>query len=422
VGVGVYFGVARSVRAATPVPTLITLATFPGSNQGGTNPQAGLTMDGAGNLYGTTYSGGSGGGGTVFELSGSRHQTLTTLASFNGSGGSEAGGPTAFLTLDSVGDIFGTTSGANQPGTVFELPGPNHQTLSTLLTFLPPQTGTVPYANVILDSSGNLYGATYDGGTSSQGTVFKLSGPNYQNYSTLVNFNGSHGANPEAGLTLEPNGNLLGTTVYTGSAGLGAGTAFELSGSNHQTLTTLAQFSGGSVNAGYPNSPLIIDANGNFFGTSGVREGNDGNPTGSAVFELSGPSHQTVTTLIYGKTSIGTTTLSQFQGVIMDSAGDLFGTATLGGAFGYGGVFELSGPGYQTMTTLISFNGNNGEYPNGELIADSAGNLYGTTQSGSRGGTAFEITFAVPEPASFGLVGLGAATLLARRRRALSLR
>jgi uncharacterized repeat protein (TIGR03803 family) len=226
---------------------------------------------------------------------------------------------------------------------------------------------------------------------------------------TLVNFNNVNGLNPQAGLIADSSGNLYGTTTEGGT--VGDGTVFELSGANHLTLTTLANFSGG--NGSLPECILHADPAGNLYGTT-LYGGTNNDGT---VFELSGTNHQTLTTLANFNGANGQ---KPFGGLVSDAAGNLYGTTDLGGADGDGTIFELSGANYQTLTTLVTFNGANGSNPQAGLMIDSAGNLYGTTNAGGNNndGTVFELT--LPEPTSLSLLFLAVPTLTARRRNRLS--
>ena len=157
---------------------------------------------------------------------------------------------------------------------------------------------------------------------------------------------------------------------------------------------------------------MVVDAAGNLYGTTyGGGNSNDG-----TIFEL-------------GAGSSTITTLASFDGcngsnpracLLADAAGNLYGTTTNGGSDDLGTVFELAN-GSSTITTLVSFNGTNGALPIGGLIADASGNLYGTTTAGGSTlfGTIFELTntgFVVPEPSTLTLLILTAATASARRR------
>jgi len=198
------------------------LASFNGAT--GSGPRAGLIMDAQGNLYGTTDGGGANGHGTVFELA-AGSGTITTLASFNGANGAY---PEAGLIMDAQGNLYGTTSNGgafDDNGTVFELAA-GSGTITTLASFN-GANGHTPRAGLIMDAQGNLYGTTAMApGAPGRGTVFELAAGS-GTITTLASFNGANGVNPEAGLILDAQGNLYGTTYFGGA--FGQGTVFELS-------------------------------------------------------------------------------------------------------------------------------------------------------------------------------------------------
>ncbi len=263
-------------------------------------------------------------------------------------------------------------------------------TLTTLLSFNGAD-GADPYAGLIADAAGDLFGTTIAGGTYGYGAVFELVNQGGGIYTpvTLLSFNSTNGANPLAGLIADAAGDLFGTTIYGGPSGVG--TVFELvnQGGGAYTPVTLLSFTGGADGA-YPQAGLIADAAGDLFGTT-----QQGGPSGAGtVFELvnhGGGAYTPVTLLSFngsnGNDPVGT--------LIADAAGDLFGTTANGGADNYGSVFELvnHGGGAYTPVTLLSFNGSNGNDPVGTLIADAAGDLFGTTNTGGADnyGSVFEL-------------------------------
>ncbi|MGB8886055.1 MAG: choice-of-anchor tandem repeat GloVer-containing protein [Candidatus Korobacteraceae bacterium] len=202
----------------------------------GNYPQAGLILDGAGNLYGTTESGGIHGYGTVFELSPHGGSwTETVLRSFNDNG-ADAYEPEAGLTLDGTGNLYGTTpyGGIHDEGAVFELtPNGSGGWIETVLHSFNENgvDGSYPYAGLIFDAAGNLYGTTSSGGIHYYGAVFELS-PHGGSWTETVlhsfNYNGVDGADPYAGLILDHSGNLYGTTSYGGSGTVDVGAVFEI--------------------------------------------------------------------------------------------------------------------------------------------------------------------------------------------------
>lgn len=395
--------VIAGASIANATPALTTIATFNGTN--GSSPDCGLIADSQGNLYGTTYQGGLYGSGTVFELpvGGS---SVTTCATFSYSNGSN---PEAGLVADGAGNLYGTTysGGQNGVGTVFRIPSGGGSP-STLTSFN-SATGNLPNSTLVFDASGNLYGTASGGGQYSDGTVFMLPA-NGGSMTNPVSFNGSNGAQPEAGLLIDEGGNLYGTTMRGGSNNVG--TVFEVKAGSG-TITTLAAFS--SSNGAAPSGRLIADSAGNFCGTTS--EGGANND--GTVFELPAGSSSIITLATFN----GANGARPLGGLIADAAGNLFGTTFNGGANGDGTVFEVPAGG-GPIITLATFDLANGSLPNGDLIADADGNLYGTTSAGGTAdsGTIFELTdtgfvTTEPEPASFSLLGIAGFALLRRRTR-----
>jgi uncharacterized repeat protein (TIGR03803 family) len=259
-----------------------TIYSFTGISDG-CNPQPPLVFDAVGNLYGTTYGGGNpscpaGSCGTVFELSpnvdGSWSET--TLYKFSGPDG---GNPVANVTFDSAGNLWGTTlyGGSNNVGTVFRLtPSVNGWTETVLHSFGHGYDGANPYAGVILDLAGNVYGTTYAGGRNNLGTVFELRAPSWTE-GILHNFGSisSDGNFPDAPLTLDVYGNLWGTTLQ-GGRGNSSGTVFWLTLSNGYWVEHKILFGGGNNAGRYPSGAVVLDASGNAYGTTQTGQYNEG--------------------------------------------------------------------------------------------------------------------------------------------------
>ena len=377
-------------------PVLTTLANFNGAS--GQFPNAGLSADAAGDLFGMTATGGAYGYGAVFELVNNRGggYTPVTLLSFSntpGVAGSDSG-----VIADAAGNLFGTipSGGAAGDGAVFELVnhGGGAYTPVTLLSFN-GANGALPSAGLIADAAGNLFGTTAAGGANGDGAVFEIAkaGAGYASTpTTLFSFDGASGAGPASGLIADAAGNLFGVTPSGGANGYG--TVFELvrDGGGVYTPVTLLSFNGAD---GRFASSLITDAAGNLFGTT-----SSGGAYGyGTVFELvnNGGGYTPVTLLSFN----GADGANPGGGLIADAAGDLFGTTGEGGAYSAPGqprgtVFELvnNRGGSYTPVTLLSFNGADGAGPVGSLIADAAGDLFGATAGGGAAGdgTAFEIT------------------------------
>lgn len=367
------------VAVSCNVRTETVLYTFAGSALGGTDgiePEGELIVDGAGNFYGTTQSGGDGAGadanngyGTVYEVSAGG--TETVLYSFLG--GLEGLRPLAGLVRDGGGNLYGTTNGGGTTGegTVFKIGANGTETILHAFSGY-VSDGASPAAGLVMDSAGNLYGTTPVTGEYGSGTVFEVSAAGTE--SLLHSFGqGTDGQEPEADLLRDSAGNLYGTTDGGGVSG--GGTVFEISAAGAETV--LHSF-GAGTDGKNPVARLIMDGAGNLYGTTNIG-GVSGNGT---VFEISAAGTETVLYSFAGADGAGPGAL------VMDSAGNLYGTTAGGGAYGEGTVFELSATG--TETILYSFGSEDagqdpsaGE-PNATLLMDGAGNLYGTTP---RGGT-----------------------------------
>lgn len=352
---------------------LKTLATFDGDN--GANPQAGLIADNSGNVYGTTTGGGFAGAGTAFEVvtgSGSP----TTLAAFDGLDGND---PASSLVADSSGDLFGTTAsidGFSDDGTVYEIAA-GSGAVTSLVTF-DDDDGSTPSGGLAIDGSGDVFGAA-SGGANNDGTVFEVVAGS-GTITDLASFDGSNGENPQGNLLMDGSGDLFGTTQGGGSDG--GGTVYEVvAGSGN--VTTLANFDGTDGSA--PTAGVIMDSAGDVFGTTSSG-GANGDGT---VFEVVAGSGTVTTLATFNKTNGA----APEAGLIEDSSGNLFGTTKSGGTSDDGTVFEVAA-GSGTVSDLVSFDGSDGQQPLGAVIADSSGDLYGTTSNGggsNNDGTVFEL-------------------------------
>jgi uncharacterized repeat protein (TIGR03803 family) len=382
------------------------LHSFQGAD--GRQPSGGLIADASGTLYGTTYLGGDPcdilgyGCGTVFRLNLSG---LTVLHRFTG--GNDAEYPIAPLTIDAAGNLYGTTEGDYQFSTAFQLaPMPDGGVKETVIHTFADADGQVPQGTLSLDMLGNPYGTTELGGSHSVGSVFELarSLSGAWTEKVIYSFTGEPGGNnpraggaePTGGLLFDTAGNIFGTAFAGGNPtcqGQTCGTVFELTPtSGGWTETTLYAFKGGS-DGGYPNGGLVSDSEGNLFGTSG------GGAYGyGTVFELTPGLNGWTETVIYAFRGQGDG-VRPLAGLIFDGSGNLYGTTSAGGtgqcADGCGTVFELVRASGWTEQVLYKFKGSqgDGQVPFASLIFDAAGNLYGTTGQGGAGagGTVFEL-------------------------------
>jgi uncharacterized repeat protein (TIGR03803 family) len=285
-------------------------------------PTAGLTMDKAGNLYGTTFFfGPQGCCGAVFKLDPSGN--FVVLHHFSGQPDGDSPGST--LVMDKRGNFYGTTQygGSSNLGTIFKLDSSGHETLLHSFT---GSDGQWPFiSDLVMDKEGNLYGATFAGGSAGQGTVFKLDSAG--NESVLHSFAWPDSAYPD-GLVMDKEGNLYGTTFAGGSADVG--TVFKLDTAGNETV--LHTFSN-TPDGAQPRGALAMDKMGNLFGTT-YQGGSFGHGT---VFEVDTSSKETIVHN-FGDTPDGE---FPFAGLIIDKKGSVYGTTQFGGDFGYGTVFEL---------------------------------------------------------------------------------
>jgi uncharacterized repeat protein (TIGR03803 family) len=299
----------------------------------GATPTGGLIFDGGGNLYGTAPYGGSHDGGSVFELTlGHAGWTESVLYDF-GSHSNDAYAPYAGLTADKIGDLYGTGH------SVFELlHSSSGWSEKVIHRFTRRHDGDGPIAAVTLDAVGDIYGTTEAGGTNSFGTVYRVR--------------------------------------HTSS------------GWEEQVLHSFPAFQGDGRTPGV--GALIVDASGSLYGTTA-----GGGCCGGVVFKLvPGTDGRWKETILY-EFQGGATGFEPGSGVVMDQAGNLYGTTISGGTC-CGVIYELSpvAMGKWKYKVLHSFTGNDGAQPDANLILDKKGNLYGTTATGgaSGGGVAFELT------------------------------
>ena len=286
-------------------------------------PEAELTMDKAGNLYGTTmFFGGESGFGTVFKVDATGEFVL--LHQFTGP--PDGASPSSRLLIDNKGNLYGTTvqGGSADRGTVFKVDAFGN--LTVLHSFNGADGQWPIRSDLIMDNHGNLYGTTWGGGTSNQGTVFELDKSG--RLTVLHSFTGSDGASPMGGVVMDKHGNLYGTTSQGGPSG--AGLVFKLDTAGDETV--LHAFSG-SPDGAYPMGTLAIDNKSNLYGTTL----NGGSSGGGTVFEVEASGNET---LLYTFTGMPDG-FSPFGGLIVDKRGTLYGTTQHGGDHDFGTVFKL---------------------------------------------------------------------------------
>lgn len=366
------------------------LYSFPGRGYGA-SPMSGVILDPLGNLYGTTNTGGDltcargngGGCGTIFKLSPTGVRTVL----YNFRGGASGAFPYSSLVRDAAGNLYGTAdlgdTNCNPPygcGVVFNLD--TNGTYTLLHSFIGQPNDGEYAGELTLDSAGNLYGTTTQGGAHNFGTVFTLDPTGSEK--VLYSFSSSpDGATAGEGLLRTPTGELYGTTSYGGT--IGGGTIFKLDPDGNETV--MYNF-GSTVDGDLPGT-LIRDSSGNLYGT---------NETGGifwfgTVFKLDPAGNESV---LYSFRANGDGAYP--RGVVRDEAGNLYGTTYGGSATApCGTIFKLDPAG--KFTVLHTFAGTgigvgDGCYPFDPMVKDAAGNLYGTTHIGGTFnlGTVFKLT------------------------------
>jgi len=310
------------------------LHSFAGGADGAT-PNGSVVADARNALYGTTTAGGASGMGTVFRVRGT---TETVLYSF--AGGADGADPQAGLVMDAAGNLYGTTAGGGPAGngTVFELSPPTERhgqwSETVLYSFGTGSDGATPVAGVTLDASGNLYGTTSAGGDSGYGTVFQLTPGTGWTETILHNFeNADDGATPYAGLIADAAGNLYGAATDGGANG--GGTVFELTPSGGSwTFSVLAGIPGWGISGTFRN--LMFDASGNIYGTTHC----DGANSAGTIYELTPSNGSWTYNLLYTFTG-GSDGLYSISNLVM-RRGKLYGTTIQGGANGAGVIYALT--------------------------------------------------------------------------------
>jgi|HubBroStandDraft_6_1064221.scaffolds.fasta_scaffold384004_1 uncharacterized repeat protein (TIGR03803 family) len=367
-----------------------------GQGNDGISPVSSLVFDAAGNLYGTTEDGGIHGNGMVFELSPRQGGGWTERVLHSFGNGTDGQTPAAGLAFDSAGNLYGTTQGGglHAAGTVYELTPLQGGGWSekVLRSFGGGVDGAYPAANLLVDNAGDLYGTTSLGGTEGGGTVFEMLPRQGGGWSEKILYNfgsGSDGAYPDAGLIVDASGNFYGTTSGGGIHFDGA--VFELSPSNGGWSETILHSFGHASDGSDPEAALTFDSAGNLYGTTN----RGGIHSLGTVFELTPREGGGWTESVLHSFGEGTDGQLPLANLIPDSAGNLYGTTSVGGIHTSGTLFKMApvqGGGW-TETVLHSFGkGTDGVTPYAGLIFDGAGNLYGTTNVGGihASGTAFE--------------------------------
>lgn len=379
----------------------------------GAGPLGGLVMDAGGNLYGTTQFGGANNRGVVFELKPKngtwKYRVLYSFCA--DSGCTDGSTPSAGLILDAAGNLYGTTEtgGANNCGTVFKFE-PRHARRTTLYDFCSAAADAkFPLAGLtyqgqaggaLYDGKAPLYGTSSQGGAQGQGTVYALARKHMVwSESVLHDFCArdgcADGEAPMGDLVVDGAGSLYGNTTIGG--GLGRGVVFELSpGRRRWKETVLYDFCqlADCADGDRPLGALLMDSAGDLLGTTSLGPGEAGN-----LFRLTPNGENSQETILYTFCAESSCTdgYTPMAGLIADGAGNVFGTTAFGGTSGAtaGTVFMLAGTQHTVLYNFCSQSDcADGAFPEAPLIMDAAGNLYGTTAGGvgSARGSVFELT------------------------------
>jgi uncharacterized repeat protein (TIGR03803 family) len=310
------------------------LHNFAGGADGAT-PESFLVRDKAGNLYGTTTAGGVSGAGTVFKVTAAGVESV--LYSFTGK--TDGAAPEAGLAIDAAGNLYGTTTagGAKGNGTVFKLISSKtggRWMERVLYSFGTGTDGTIPVAGVTLVAGGKILGTTSAGGANGYGTVFQLAPSGSSWIETIVHSfqNGNDGSIPYAGLIPDKSGNLYGAATQGGSNG--GGTVFELTpASGSWNFSVITSIDGWGISGSFRN--LIMDASGILYGTTHC----DGTDNAGTVYKLTHTAGSWNYTLLYTFTG-GTDGLFSFSNLVLRQ-GTLYGTTNQGGADNFGVIFSV---------------------------------------------------------------------------------
>ena len=383
------------------------LWSFQQNHVDGTSPNGGLVMDSEGNLYGATSTGGANDYGIIFELSPKSGGGWTEKIIYDPQPETgQVAGPGG-LVFDTKGNLYGVGGTG-----IFEL-SPAAGGTWTYQPIYTPSGLTNPSGlngGLIIDAAGNLYGTSSGGGTyESYGTVFELSPKSGGGWTETIlhsfNDNNVDGWHPLAGLLLDSKGNLYGTTNNGGAHDLGSVYELTPGAGGVWTEKILSSF-GGTYNGYYPTGTLIFDEVGNLYATTSSGGTSNTDDFGT-VFELSPQANGTWTEqILHGFAENATDAGNPFAGLLFDAKKvNLFGSTLHGGPYYYqvaantdGAIFELlpqaSGGWAEQVLHFFGATATDGFAPNGNLISDAKGNLYGVTTSGGEYGfgTVFEYT------------------------------
>lgn len=376
------FGLAGGIAQAQ---TFSLVHTFTGASDGG-SPLSGFTIDANGNLYGTGSYGGTTEYGVVYKINARGVEKVL----HNFVGGSDGATPEGSLLRDSLGNLYGTTlaGGTSGAGTVFEINRYGKEIV--LYSFTGNPDGAMPEAGLAMDKLGNLYGTTTAGGANGNGTVFKLR-KSYGKWTEKVLYSfgqGTDGTVPVAGVTLDADGGVYGTTSTGGSSGYG--TIFRLKHATSGWEESIIYNFQDADDGGVPYAGLIFDQSGNLYGAA-TEGGSNG---GGTIFELTPANGIWTFAPLYSLPGWGIS--GTFRNLLMDASGNIYATTHCDGTNSAGTVYELTNSGgtWSYNSLYVFTGGNDGKFSFSNLVSDKLGNLYGTTNTGGANGygVVFKVT------------------------------
>ncbi len=376
---------AQAAAARAPRAKFTIVQQFNARTEGN-QPTAGLSIDSAGTLYGATELGGRPEDfGTLFAIpTGGKEQVLYLF-------GANLVEPNTTPALDSAGNLYGTalfdtTGTGDEWGGVYKVDSAGNETV--LYDFTGKQDGGTSNSNLLIDGAGNLYGTTEQGGNLGQQCDFAGCGVIYRidasgTYTVLHTFAWSDGDQPEAGLIMDAKGNLYGTTAFGGASG--SGTVFRLDPKGD--LTVLYNFTGYG-DGDEPWAGVVLDAQGNLYGTTQYGGGSCNYPGCGVVFKVTPKGKETVLHS-FGPRADG---YAPVAGLTVSANGTLYGTTQFGGKNNDGVVFSLRADGSLYRLVHQFSDKRDGSQPSAGLAVNAEGDLFGTAQYGGHGsGTVFEI-------------------------------
>lgn len=367
---------------------------------GGGFPLSSLTPDGAGNFYGTADRGGTGGDGVVYELSPNGHGGWKQIALLSLNGGKNGGYPALSSVIYHSGKLYGTaySGGAHGYGVVFELTfNGKHWEHTVIYNFAGGTLGGYPYASLIMDSDGNLYGSTEGDGNGTDGIVFELTPAGTDWTERLIYDAGT--MTGFTGLTIDSAGTIFGVEFNTQN-GLSYVVELTPTGNDSWTPTIIHTFTGYPKDGTGAVGNVVLDKEGNLYGATSI-----GGPKDQGIIYKLTPEKNGKWTekILYSFKGFDGDKdgANPEAGIVFDPTGNIYGTTSSGGDYTYGTVFELVAPvgeGSYKEKVLWSFDETDGFGPNASLTLDALGNLYGTTAfggssqtCGSYCGVAFEV-------------------------------